>query len=108
MSYNRSDNNNRNHHQQPEQTISPADQERRRKWAQTIDDVWSEMQDEPDWSKRWELMCGSSTTYEMCAKLDQMAEGRWGADWANTRQVERAVALEAIRKVNATYWKGAA
>jgi hypothetical protein len=106
MSYSRHGNNNQ--HQQPDQPMSPAEHERRRKWAQAIDLVWSEMQVEPDWSKRWELMCGSRTTYEMCAKLDQMAEHRWGDDWAHTRQVERAVALEAIRKVNATYWKGAA
>ncbi len=88
--------------------VSAAEQQRQRQWAETIDRVWSEMQVEPDWAKRWELMCGNRTTYDMCVKLDEMAERRWGADWVHTRHVERAVALEAIRKVNATYWKGAA
>ncbi len=107
MSYSRNGSNHQ-HQQQPEQTLSPAEHERRRKWAETLDRVWSEMQVEPDWAKRWELMCGSRTTYEMCAKLDQMAECRWGDDWAHTRQVEREVSRQAMRQVNATYWKGAA
>ena len=95
-------------HQQGAPIVTAADQERRRQWAEAVDRVWGEMQIEPDWAKRWEIMCGNRTTYTMCVELDSMAERRWGADWAHTRQVERAVALEAIRKVNATYWKGAA
>jgi hypothetical protein len=88
------------HQQQPEQTISPAEHERRRKWAETIDQVWSEMQVEPDWSEKWRIMCSERTTYEMCAKLDQMAEGRWGDEWVRTRATERKIALDMIRKAN--------
>lgn len=95
-------------HQNGAPIVTAADQERQRQWAVTLDQVWSEMQVEPDWSKRWELMCGSRTTYEMCIELDGMAERRWGADWVHTRQVEREVSRQAMKQVNATYWKGAA
>lgn len=88
--------------------VTAAMQEQQRRWAQQMDLVWSEMQVEKDWSKRWEIMCGELTTYDMCVKLDEMAERRWGDDWVHTRKVERAVSREAMRKVNATYWKGAA
>jgi hypothetical protein len=90
-------------YQQQEQqapTASPADYERRRKWAERIDLVWSEMQTEPDFSEKWRIMCSTQTSYEMCVRLDQMAEGRWGQDWVTTRAVERKIALDAISKAN--------
>jgi hypothetical protein len=86
--------------EQPTPTASPADYERRRKWAERIDLVWSEMQTEPDFSEKWRIMCSTQTTYEMCVRLDQMAEGRWGQDWITTRAVERKIALDAISKAN--------
>jgi hypothetical protein len=88
--------------QQPEQptTSSPADYERRRKWAERIDLVWSEMQTAEDFAEKWRIMCSAQTTYEMCVRLDQMAEGRWGKDWIDTRAVERKIALAEIAKAN--------
>jgi hypothetical protein len=98
MSYRDGYNQNQQANSQP---TSPAILERQRQWAQGIDRAWSEMQVENDWSKRWEIMCGSGTTYEMCVELDRMAERRWGEDWVNVRAIERKVALEALREVNA-------
>ena len=87
-------------HQQGAPIVTAADHERRRKWAETVDQVWSEMQVEPDWSEKWRIMCSERTTYTMCVELDSMAERRWGEEWVRTRATERKIALDAIRKAN--------